>query len=133
MIRKSEASLLVSEVVAKEFGTTIVEDLALVQSCAFYMGMSSGPAAMANFCDKPMVIFNSNLDQVDRVGLERHEWGLRHVFATKHHRILCEPETTESLIEEFEALLSAVGIDEWKNEIERPCDDGTDRRAVMLS
>jgi hypothetical protein len=48
---------------AKDFHTTVEQDLALIAASDIHMGTSSGPATMAWFSEKPYFIVNATLDQ----------------------------------------------------------------------
>jgi hypothetical protein len=48
-------------IVAKDFDTTMEQDMALVEAADVFMGASSGPATVAIFNSKPYRVFNTNV------------------------------------------------------------------------
>ncbi len=46
--------------IAKDYNTSIVQDVALVMSSAFHMGSPSGPSIIPRFSDRPYVIFDAD-------------------------------------------------------------------------
>lgn len=112
----SRLSDLANVVVAKHFGTSLEEDLALIECAAFYMGGASGVGVMAWFSDMPYSIVNWIHDQhhpdIFRA-VERGNGYMRFVWANSHQRLVPEPETTEVLVREFERLFSATN---WQDD-----------------
>jgi hypothetical protein len=104
-------------VVAKDQGTTVEQDLALIQTAAIHMGASSGPAMLAVFNPKPYLIVNTNAHtsgHIDFVPSGPGMWKFR--FATPYQRCAEPPETKELLVKEFARMWSAVDQAEWKSE-----------------
>jgi hypothetical protein len=101
-------------IIAKDFHTTVEQDLALIQTSAFYMGGPSGPTTMAVFSEKPYVYINflnyPEIAPIVKTGPE----GLSLIFANQHQRLVCEPETTQLLIQEFTRFFSSIDISAWQ-------------------
>ena len=96
-------------VVAKDFGTTVVQDLALIQTSLLFLGVSSGPNIMAIFSDTPYVIFNFTPYTESDI-----PYGSKPAFATDLQKMAWEPENTDMLIREFSELYSKINLSEWK-------------------
>ncbi len=100
--------------IAKEHGTTVEQDLALIQTAAMHMGASSGPACMALFNTKPYLIVNTNAHLGGHDDLVATEGAWRFTFATEYQRF-CEPPTTvQLLISEFARIWEGVDLTPWK-------------------
>lgn len=99
-------------VVAKDFHTTVEQDLALIQASAAFMGGPSGPLVMAVFNKKPYVIVNfqknEDVSLVDRPNISKY------IFAQEHQRLVVRPDTASVLIEEFSRLFSKIDVSRWK-------------------
>ena len=98
---------LTNVVFSKDYGTTVEQDLALIQSCCLFVGTTSGPANMALFGKVPYIIYNM---QLIHTKLSR---GKQHPFASPLQKIIWKPETTKMLIDEFEMLISKIDTKEW--------------------
>lgn len=98
---------------SKDFGTTIEQDLALMQSSLMYLGSTSGPGVMAALSDRPYIIFNY------RPSHTRLPFGSQHPFATSLQKLVWEPETAELLIHGFEDLFSQIDCSRWAQEFDR--------------
>lgn len=83
---------------SKDYGTTIEQDLALIQSGNAYIGCCSGVAMMSLFSDKPYVVFNF------QPCYENVPYGTQLPFATPLQKLVWEPENTTMLMEEFSWL-----------------------------
>ena len=94
-------------VCAKDFGTTVEQDLALVQVSLMYLGNTSGPGVMSVFSDRPYRIFNY------RPSHTKLPFGSQFSHATAHQKLVWEPETTELLIKEFTSILEQVDTVRW--------------------
>ncbi|MBN2562027.1 MAG: hypothetical protein JXQ75_13965 [Phycisphaerae bacterium] len=101
-------------VVAKDHGTTVDQDLALISCSAAFMGMSSGPSSLVWFSKKPYSVANVHVDPFACEGwLVPRPWGFGIVFGTEQQRFLTGAETEESLIGEFRRLYAAIDADSW--------------------
>jgi hypothetical protein len=108
-------------VFSKDFGTTVEQDLALIQSCCLYFGTTSGPADMAMFSVLPYVVFNMQLVHT------KLPHGSQHPFATPLQKMVWQPETTELLVAEFEELFSKIDIVQWKKDFESMIPEDRDK------
>lgn len=103
-------------IVAKDFDTTIDQDLALIQCAAAYMGMSSGPSTVAFLGNKPYSMLNTWIERswFDKV-VRKQPWGFSFIFAQENQRCLQGSETPEVLLEEFSRLYSAIDPASWES------------------
>lgn len=96
---------LKNTILAKDYGTTLEQDLALVEAADVFMGPPSGPSSMAVFNKKPYRIFNMTLPDgyiksytvTDNVG--------RFTFATDNQTCLRGRETVAIINREFDQCL----------------------------
>jgi len=91
-------------VVAKDYGTTLEQDLALLEAGACHMGAASGPGTMVQFNGKPYCMFNWDLDVKTLRGLIKEDHRFRHEFSTPLQSWLFETETAQILSAEFERI-----------------------------
>ncbi|HEX8136026.1 MAG TPA: hypothetical protein VF544_00405 [Pyrinomonadaceae bacterium] len=103
-------------IIAKDFDTTVDLDLALIQSAAAYMGMSSGPSTVAFLGNKPYSMLNTWVEPgwFDKVVIKQ-PWGFSFIFSHEHQRCIAGHETPEVLIDEFSRLFSAIDISAWQS------------------
>ena len=99
-------------VIAKDFGTSIIEDLALIRTSFIYMGTNSGVNTIAQFSDLPYLLFQWPVFVFEKYGLKSHENfnfanGRQKIFSTE---ILV---TTELLLNEFKGLYSRLDRNKW--------------------
>jgi hypothetical protein len=104
-------------VIAKDYHTSIEQDLALIHGAAIHMGASSGPGSMAVFNSKPYLIVNT--DAVPHLHhpnliIQEGEF-LQYCFATPLQRFTVGPETSQLLIAEFARMWSAVDVASWRS------------------
>lgn len=93
-------------VIAKDSRTTVDQDLALIKECAAFMGISSGPATVAFFGNRPYSIVNAHLEQSLVPLLKKEPWGYSFTYAKKNQRIVASGnETCELLVRELGILL----------------------------
>lgn len=90
-------------ILAKDHGTNLEQDLALIQCASMYMGATSGISSMAFLNAKPYLIFNYR--QINSIS---PECGKSYIFANEWQRLIWEPESTAKLIEEFTDLFESV-------------------------
>jgi hypothetical protein len=113
-------------VIAKDHGTSIEQDMALIQGSAIHMGAGSGPATMAWFNDKPYLMVNTDLRndpfyehegmvEVMQDGVQRF-W-----FALPGQTIVGGRETPEMLATAFATMWPHIEPEKWKV----PPGDGT--------
>jgi hypothetical protein len=94
--------------VAKDYCTSVEQDLALIEAARIHMGVSSGPAAMVLFSGKPYCIFNweANLSSIKGFVQDGHRY--RYYFSTPYQNCIFGTETPDLLIAEFKRLWSTV-------------------------
>lgn len=98
--------------IAKDFGTTVVQDLALIPVSAMFMGPTSGPCHMAMFSDVPYIITNFRTGR-KIVDVERNR---DLVFAKPLQRLIWEPATASLLIELFSDLFQRIDLEKWHSD-----------------
>ncbi len=104
--------------VAKDHGTTVEQDLALLQTAAMHLGASSGPGIMPTFGKRPYLMTNAaNIVLEAYTGLSREGNFVRFGFAGPLQRYMIGQETTPLLIAEFERMWRAVNPEAWKEEL----------------
>lgn len=100
-------------IIAKDFGTSIVEDLALIRTSLLYIGTTSGVCTIAQFSDLPYLIFQMPVYPLLKYGLKSGE---NFPFATDRQKMF----STETLVTpgllfgEFEQLYSKLDRKEWR-------------------
>ena len=99
--------------IAKDFHTSIEQELALIHEAAIHMGSSSGMATMAEFNAKPYLIVNTDMDPDRYKGTIREGSFLRFFFASSFQRFSVGQETAEILIKEFARMWATVDVDGW--------------------
>lgn len=96
-------------VFAKDFGTSIEQDLALLQVSLMYLGTCSGPNIMAWFSRVPYVIYRMETTYVTLPrGAERLPW------ATPLQRLVWGREDASILKQDFVALFEAIDVSRWE-------------------
>jgi len=99
-------------IIAKDFGTTITEDFALIRTSLLYMGTTSGICNIARFSDVPYLIFQFP-NFYRNFGLEQKE---NQAFATDKQKIFdtTSEVTPELLYGEFKNLYMKLNKDGWQ-------------------
>lgn len=97
-------------IIAKDYGTSIIEDLALIYTSLMYIGTTSGINAIALFSDLPYLIFQ--WPQIHKLGLKLGE---SFSFATDMQKIFSSTilVTPELLLDEFKKLYSKLDRGKW--------------------
>ena len=93
--------------VARDQGSTLSSELALIEQAAIFMGMASGPCNMAIFNDVPYVIYK-NPDHHVREMKEEMGDSDRFSFSKPFQKLLRKKETPDGLMEEFRPLFEHV-------------------------
>ena len=107
-----EFQSLENVIFSKDYGTTVEQDMALLQISLMYMATTSGPNIMAWFSNLPYVIYNYDSFYVNLpYGSDRLPW------ATPLQKLVREPETTESLIDQLSKTLDSIDMTEWRERI----------------
>jgi hypothetical protein len=107
--------------IAKDYHTSIEQDMALIYSSAIHLGVGSGPATIARFNSKPYLIVNE--DYREMPAFRRHLGMIemiddkiqRYIFSFPFQHIACEPESVDMLIREFELIWNGVDSLKWQN------------------
>jgi hypothetical protein len=96
-------------VYAKEFNTTLEEDLALIRNSSAHMGSSSGPATIAWFNENPYLIFKPQSSLLD--GFFRYDSMINIAedeesfwFAKENQKFIINNETSQVMISFFENI-----------------------------
>lgn len=98
--------------IAKDYHTTVEQDMVLVYSALIHLGTSSGPSAMAVFSRTPYISFGY------RPANESLSYGDSFNFATDLQKLIWEPETKDMLMEEFSNLFCKVDKAYWEEQME---------------
>ena len=91
-------------IVAKDHGTGIEQDLALIEAAALHMGMASGPGTMAHFGRKPYCMFKWDLKLGSLTNIIREDYRYRFQFSTSLQNWIFENETEDLLKVEFQRI-----------------------------
>ncbi len=91
-------------IVAKDHGTGIEQDLALIEASTLHMGMASGPGTMAHFSRKPYCMFNWDLKLGSLTGLVKDDYRYRFQFSTPLQNWIFENESEALLKIEFQRI-----------------------------
>lgn len=102
--------------VARDFGSTLVNDLALIQTAYIFLGMSSGPCNMAIFSPIPYVIFKNPGHHVEEMKIELGQAD-KFPFASVHHKFYRVFETKEKLISELGQLHNSTNEEAWQQRL----------------
>lgn len=103
-------------IIAKDFGTSIMEDLALIRTSFLYMATASGVTTIALFSDLPYLIFQIPTFSLRQSGLKSGE---ALSFATDKQKLFDDTirVTPELLFDEFKKLYSKLDRNRWHNEV----------------
>lgn len=119
-------------IIAKDFGTSIVEDLALIRTSLMYMGTSSGVNVIALFSDLPYLIFQFPVNVFPKYGLKPGE---NFSFATDRQKLFSTTTlvTERLLLNEFKELYSKLDRQNWRiTALEKACNKHTHPTARVL-
>ena len=101
-------------IIAKDYGSTMLDDFALIRTSLLYMGMESGVAAIAIFSDVPYLLFGR--EKAARKAMKL-ELGSTYEFATEYQKFFYEASfivTPDTLLEEFSKLYNQLDIAKWQ-------------------
>ncbi|MGA1823318.1 MAG: hypothetical protein ACMUIP_01550 [bacterium] len=98
--------------IAKDYRTTVEQDLVLAYSTLIFIGSSSGPSSAAIFSQTPYIIFNYQICN------ESVPHGGKFSFATDLQKLVWEPETSDILMEQFSDLFYRVHKSSWKEKMD---------------
>jgi len=99
-------------IIAKDYGTTIMEDLALVQKATMYIATDSGIVVIAMFADTPYLVFQVPSVTMKKYNLvNRQNW----CFATEHQKLFDDTfdMTPDFIFEEFTTLYQKLDKEKW--------------------
>lgn len=102
-------------VIAKDYGSTLADDLAIIRTSLLFMGMSSGISTIALFSYLPYLLFGCE----DIMAIQTNiEIGSTWSFATEKQKLFYDTFeiTPESLMEEFSKLYENIDKDAWGSE-----------------
>lgn len=105
-------------VTSRSAGAVLAGDLALVQTAFAYMGMAAGPCAMAMFGPAPYLVFKNPVQHADQMKLELGTAD-HFAFARPGQKILRVRETRDSLLDEFEMVMSSARRSDWEERLGR--------------
>lgn len=99
-------------IIAKDFGSSIIEDMALIRTSSLYMGPNSGPNTIAMFSDLPYLIFQWPVESLATLGMKL---GVNPPYVTDRQKIFSNEilVTTELLLSEFMQLYSKLDRNTW--------------------
>ena len=102
-------------IIAKDYGSTLVDDFALLRTSLLYMGVEHGIASIVDFSDVPYLLFGRHPGVGKMMGLEP---GGNFGFATQHQKLFYTSFiiTSDSLLKEFSDLYGQLDIDRWHKE-----------------
>ncbi len=94
-------------VFAKDYCTSVEQDLALIEIASMHIGASSGPGVMAIFNTKPYCFFNTGMRLDLYKGLIQEGNASRLFFSSPQQRFVHGRESTDFLISEFDRMWSS--------------------------
>lgn len=95
-------------VVAKDYTTSVDQDLALVKESSAFMGVSSGPGTLAFFSYKPYSIVNLHIMEGMMPLLNKHNWGYSFHYSQRNQRLIENVETFDLLLKEITILIESI-------------------------
>lgn len=100
-------------ILAKDCGSTLADDFALVRTSLLYMGMDSGLVVLPYFTGVPCLLFG--IPSVTRKGLGLRA-GSKLEFLTERQKMFFAPFVVSSraLFREFSNLYTQLDVDEWQ-------------------
>jgi hypothetical protein len=113
-----------SVVITKDWHTSIEQDIALIEHAHMHMGSSSGPVTSLLFMGKkPALCVNGDALIVDDLHNYHGTLGgdgayLRFTFGNPNFRMTITPQTTDSLIHEFDSMLQVLTVQASEREAE---------------
>ena len=107
---------LPNTMLARDFGSNLSRDLALIQTAYIFMGMASGPCQMALFSNVPYVIYKNPDHHAKEMQLEIGSED-RFSFGSSLQRFLRVFELQEGLMSNFDFLYTNVDRFDWEKNI----------------
>lgn len=104
-------------IISKNYGTSIIEDLALIRSSAMYLGTNSGVNIIAMFSDMPYLITQFAIKTLTMHGLNADE---QFNFQADNQKIITEDikVTPDLLFLEFGKIYSTIDKEGWRKKAE---------------
>lgn len=99
-------------IIAKDYGTSIMEDLALMQKAFMHVATSTGTTTITLFSDTPYLFFQMPDFAMKKYGLiGAKNWN----FATEHQKLFDDTfrMTADSVFEEFAGLYQVLDKEKW--------------------
>jgi hypothetical protein len=112
--------------IAKDYHTSIEQDLALINAAAIHMGASSGPGMMALFSAKPYLLLNAPLKPLVDAGFIQNGNFARAFFANSVQQITVSAETADMLRDAFDNMWASLDMEFWNRTIKQPIDKAAD-------
>lgn len=103
-------------IVTKYLGTTLAQELALVETAYAFMGMSSGPCNAAICSNIPYVIYKNPGHHTEAMDLELGDKECFN-FASPHQKLLRIFETSDNLSANFNNILSNCSREAWNSRV----------------
>ncbi len=105
-----EFRTLKNVIFSKDYGTTVEEDMALIQLSFIFMGCSSGPGMMVAYSDIPFLIFNFFPAGHEKKVLA----GKQLPWAHSQQQLIYQRDTKEVIINRFRKLMKDIKLGSWK-------------------
>jgi len=103
---------------ARDIGSDLTSDLALIQTAYLFMGMASGPCNMAIFSAVPYIIFKNPGHHEKEMMLELKGKD-RFNFASSSQKLLQVSESSKLLMREFDRVGNTANTRAWQKRIKR--------------
>lgn len=98
---------------SKDYGTTVEQDVALIQTSLMYLGTCSGINIAAKLSNVPYILFRYR-------PVHAHiTYGSQIPWAISLQRLFWEPETTGLLIHEFTDIYRQIDILQWEQNFDK--------------
>lgn len=108
-----EMRALPNIIVAQDFDSNLLRDLALIPLSYAFMGMASGPSNMAIFNRVPYIIYKNPYHHVEMMKKELGNSD-HFVFATPYQRFYRRFETKDDILSEFDCIWKNNSTSSWQ-------------------
>ena len=104
-------------IIAKDFGTNIIEDVSLISASVLYMATTSGIGTIARFSELPYLIFQEPLTSLSMYGVKRDE---QYCFSNENQKVFDTSITVtpELLYNEFKNVFQKINLNKWRQLVE---------------
>jgi hypothetical protein len=101
-------------IISKDFGTSLIEDLALIRASLLYMAPVSGVGTIAQFSDLPYLMFQIPTFSMRQMGLKPGE---QFCFLTDKQKMFDDTTaiTAELLFKEFREIYNRLEQSKWRS------------------